>query len=137
VGIVLAVDDSQRTIVSNNGQLTVTGSGDVPLWLIEPELRLSWRQYLGDDHEVFIEPGVAAGWTWADLSIEDDDTGVSIDESDVTFSARVFLRVGARVPTGFAGVEASWMRGDDLDLADNVSGELEEFYIGVFGAFAF
>jgi hypothetical protein len=139
VGVALVLDDSQRTIVSNNGNLTVTGRSDVPLWLIEPEVRLSWRQYLGDAYAFFIEPGAAAGWTIAYLDIDDTDfpSGDSYSESDSTWHTRVFLRVGARALGGFGGIEASWMRGGDLDLADNGDGELEEFYIGIFGALVF
>jgi hypothetical protein len=29
------------------------------------------------------------------------------------------------------------MRGGELDLADNAHGDVEEFYIGIFGALAF
>ena len=138
VGVALVLDDSQRTIVSDDGNLTVTGRGDIPRWLVEPEARLSWRQYFGDEYALFIEPGVAAGWTVGYLDIEaDDDGGDSYSEGDSTWHTRVFLRLGARLQGGFGGIEASWMRGGDLDLADNAGGELEEFYIGVFGSLLF
>ena len=138
-GVALVLDDSQRTIISRNGNLIVTGQSDIPLWLVEPEARLSWRQYFGDAHELFIEPGVAAGWTFAYLDIDADDSPVddSYSEGDSTWHTRVFLRFGARLEGGFGGIEASWMRGGDLDLADNADGEVEEFYLGIFGALVF
>jgi hypothetical protein len=139
VGVSLVLDDSNRTIISNDGNLVVIGHSDVPLWLVEPEARLSWRQYFGDDYQLFIEPGVAAGWTYGYLDIGADDlpTGDSYSEGDSTWHTRVFLRLGARMQGGFGGIEASWMRGGDLDLAENADGELEEFYIGIFGALTF
>ena|SRR5687768_17210818 len=139
VGVDLVTDDTDRVIIANDGNLVVIGRSDVPLWLVEPQARLSWRQYIGDAHELFIEPGIAAGWTFAYLDIESDDSaaGDSYSEGDSTWHARVFLRLGARMPGGFGGIEASWMRGGDLDLADNAEGEIEEFYIGVFGTLVF
>jgi hypothetical protein len=138
VGVTLVLDNSERVIISNDGQLTVIGRSDIPLWLLEPELRLSWRQYLGDDASFFIEPGIAAGAAFAYLSIEDPDTGVELyDASDDTITTSAFLRIGARVEGGLAGIEASWTRGGDLDLADNARGDFEEFYIGLFGSLLF
>src|SRR5206468_5681226 len=63
VGVSLVLDDSSFVIVSSGGAF-FAGSADIPLWFIEPELRLSWRQYLGDGSDWFIEPGVAAGWAF-------------------------------------------------------------------------
>jgi hypothetical protein len=140
VGFSLVADNSERTLIVNNGQLTITGSSDIPLWFLEPELRLSWRQYLGRQNEFFIEPGVAAGGTFGFLSIDDDlDTAEdeTFDESASTFSTRVFLRAGVRASGGFAGLEASYLRGGDMDFAENANGDLEQFYIGIFGALAF
>jgi len=140
VPFALVLDNSQRTIISNGGSLVVIGSSDLPLWFIEPEARLSWRQYIGDASEFFIEPGVAAGWTYGYLDLDDDPDSPgsnSYSEGDSTWHTRVFLRVGARMEGGFGGIEAAWMRGGDLDFADNAQGDLEEFYIGVFGQLTF
>ena len=136
----LVLDNSNRTIISNNGNLIVTGSSDIPLWTLEPELRLSWRQYLGDANQYFIEPGVAGGAFFAFVDIGDDEETAadeSYDESDSALSARAFLRVGVRAEGGFAGIEASYLRSESLDLADNASGEAEQWYIGIFGSLAF
>src|SRR3954465_13913662 len=40
VGVTLVLDNSSRTIVSSGGTTIFVGQSDVPLWLLEPELRL-------------------------------------------------------------------------------------------------
>ena len=138
VGVSLVLDNSSRTIISNNGQLIITGSSDIPLWMLEPELRLSWRQTFGDRGQFFIEPGVGVGVAWGFLEIEiDDDPDNTFEESDSTVFGRAFLRVGAQVSGGTAGFEASYMRGGDVEFADNARGELSEWYVGIFGALQF
>jgi len=136
-GVSLVLDNSNRTIISNDGQLIFFGSSDVPLWTIEPELRLSWRQNLDSNGQFFIEPGVAGGALFGFLELESEDGTDSYDADASTFYARVFLRAGARVTGGIAGVEASYMQGGDLDFGGNASGEVTEFYIGIFGAIQF
>jgi hypothetical protein len=137
----LVLDNSSRTIISNDGNLIITGSSDIPLWTLEPELRLSWRQYIGERKEFFIEPGVAGGALFAFVDIGDDEeTAVvedSYDESDGALSARVFLRAGIRASGGFAGLEASYLASETIDLAENASGQVEQWYIGIFGSLAF
>ena len=137
-GVALVPDNSQFAIVSDGG-LVVVGRSDVPVWLIEPEVRLSWRQSFGEDGQIYVEPGVGAGAVYARLSIDGEDTssGLSFDESDTSFSARAFLNVGARVTGGLAGLQVSYARGGSLDLAENADGEVEEFYIGIFGSLRF
>jgi hypothetical protein len=138
VGFSLVLDNSSRTIISRNGNLLFVGSSDVPLWLMEPELRLSWRQHFGDQHQFFIEPGVGGGWSFAFLELDaDDGSGDSFSESDSTMFGRVFLRAGARVTGGLAGVEGWWTSGDTIDLGGNVEGRLDEWYVGIFGALVF
>jgi len=138
LGVSLVLDDSERAIISDGG-LVVVGSSDVPLWLLEPEFRLSWQQFLGSEQNFFIEPGVGVGGVFANLSIDDEDspTGDSFDEWDSGLSARVFLNVGMIVEGGLAGLQFSYMRGESLDLAENASGEVEQFYVGFFGALRF
>ena len=136
VGVTLVLDNSQRTIISRNGTLVFSGSSDVPLWLLEPELRLSWRQYFGD--YFFIEPGVAGGIAFGFFSLDpQDQTGDSYSQDDSTVFGRAFLRAGARVAGGTAGLEASWLTGGKLDFGGGASGDLSEFYVGVFGAISF
>ena len=117
--------NSQRTIISRNGTLIFAGSSDVPLWLLEPELRVSWRQYFGDNF--FVEPGVAGGIAFGFFSLNpaDGGTGDSYEKDDSTVFGRVFLRAGARVSGG------------KLDFGGGAAGDLSEFYIGIFGALSF
>jgi hypothetical protein len=135
VGVSLVLDDSTTTIISRNGNLIFIGSSQIPLWTIEPELRISWRQPIGDT--LFIEPGVAGGFVFGfvDLHSEDFDDSYHADAS--TAFGRVFLRGGARVTGGYAGIEASYAVGGDLDFGGNASGDFSEFYIGVFGSLSF
>jgi hypothetical protein len=135
LGIGLMFDNSSLRIISSGG-VVIAGHANVPLTLWEPELRLSWRQYFDADRSFFVEPGVAVGIAYANLSF-DTDTGESFDESDSTTTGRVFLNVGGRVGLGAAGLQASYMRGGSMHLADNVNGEVNEFYIGVFGSIRF
>jgi len=138
VGVSMVLDNSTRTIISKDGTLLFAGSGDIPFWLLEPELRLSWRQPLGDQKQFFIEPGIAGGIAWGFLELEaEDGSGDTFDKDDSTLFYRVFLRAGAHVPGGIAGIEASWLSGGNLDLGDNAEGDLGEFYIGIFGTLLF
>ena len=138
VGVSLVLDDTERTIISNGG-LVIIGSSDVPLYLIEPEFRLSWQQFLDAGRHVYIEPGIGVGGVIGNLSLDADATssGRSFDESDAAFSARVFLNLGFRAAGGYAGLQASYMRGQSLDFAENARGDVEEFYIGIFGSLRF
>ena len=138
VGVSMVLDNSTRTIISRNGQLLFAGTGDIPLWTLEPELRLSWRQPLGDQNQFFIEPGIAGGIAWAFLDLEaEDGSGNTFEKDDSTLFYRAFLRIGAHVPGGIAGIDVSWLNGGSLDLGDSPSGDFNEFYIGIFGALLF
>lgn len=138
LGVSLVLDDSQRAIISDGG-LVVVGSSEVPLYLLEPELRVSWQQYFGHGRHFYIEPGIGVGGVIGNLSLDADDTesGESFDESDAGFSARVFLNVGVRATGGYAGLQASYMRGESLEFAENARGEVEQFYVGLFGCLRF
>jgi hypothetical protein len=138
VGVSMVLDNSTRTIIASNGNLLYRGSSEIPLWTLEPELRLSWRQTFGEYNQYFIEPGIAGGVAFAFLELENDDPTVdSYEENDSTFFGRVFLRVGAQVTGGLAGIEASYLTGGDVDLGGDATGDLSEFYIGIFGALLF
>ena len=138
-GVSMVRDNSERTIISNDGNLIIAGSSDVPLFLLEPEFRVSWQQYFGEEQSFFVEPGIGVGAVIANLNVDDEDTasGESFDEWETGLSARVFLNVGFFVPGGVAGIQASYMQGERLDFADNAGGEVEEFYIGFYGALRF
>jgi hypothetical protein len=132
-GIDFVLDNSQHAIISGGG-LVIIGSADVPLTLLEPEARVSWRQYLGEHKTFFIEPGLGVGGAFVNLHLDADDTDHDevFDEWETTWTARAFVTVGFRLPPGFAGFQASYMRGGDVDFASNAGGALEEYYIGFF-----
>ena len=136
-GIGLDLDNSSRVFISNGNGAVIAGSSTIPLWTLEPEFRLSWRQYFNTSHGFFIEPGIAVGAMYAHLDVDNDTTGDSYSESDSTFTGRVFLNTGIRSGPGTAGLQASYMRGGSIDLADNASGDVEEYYIGIFGSIGF
>jgi hypothetical protein len=137
-GTSMVFDDSEFAFISNGGAVVV-GRADIPLFLLEPEFRLSWQQFFGDDKSFYIEPGIGIGGVFGNLSIDSDDTlsGDSFDEWASAFEARVFVNVGFHVEGGLGGVQMSYMRGGDLDFARNAGGEIDEFYIGIFGALRF
>ena len=143
VGWSLAVDDTRGAVISGGNGLIVATTSDVSFMMFEPELRLSWRQPLDRAGDVFIEPGVAAGAAIGWLDVSDAAaagpavTDTDVDDTDTSFQWKVFLRAGVRMATGFAGVEASYMRAEQMEFADDVRGEPSEFYVGVFGAIQF
>ena len=65
---------------SRSATRTVVGSSDVPFLTIEPEARLSWRQYLDARHTWYIEPGIGGGAVagYLDIQPEKGTTGPSI-----------------------------------------------------------
>jgi hypothetical protein len=134
----MVFDNSQFILVSDGGAF-FAGKADVPLWLFEPEVRLSWRQYFDDAQSFFIEPGAAFGGVLANLSLDGQDTstGQSFNEWESTLAARAFLNVGFLVTGGVAGVQASYMRGGEIDFAQNARGDVQEWYVGFFGALRF
>ena len=142
VGISFTLEDVGGVISSGGGGGFIFITGDTGLMLFEPELRLSWRQALGPEEAgFFVEPGIAGGGTFALLDFDDEEVFEAggpedPDEWASTFHARAFLRAGMRVSGGVAGLEAGYMRGGELDFGAT-SGEIQEFYIGIFGALKF
>jgi hypothetical protein len=136
VGVPIVLDNSDRTIISHNGTLIITGSSDIPFFVIEPEVRLSWRQSFG---QFFIEPGVGIGGAFAYLSLDTDgDLGdETFSKWQSTWAARAFIYAGLEVQGGLAGLEVSYMRGGNMDFGDNAQGDISEFYIGIFGTLQF
>ncbi len=138
LGVSMVLDNSNRTIISSNGGLVFYGSSDIPFWLLEPEVRLSWRQAFGRNQEFFVEPGIAGGGAFGFLDLKaPDGSHDSYDANGSTVFGRAFLHIGAEVYGGTAGIDVSWLSGGNMDLGSNASGDLKEFYIGVFGALRF
>ena len=134
-GVSMVLDNSSHAIISNNGTLIVHASADIPFLLLEPEFRVSWRQEF--ESGFFIEPGIGLGGAIGQLHLESDSNGSSYEEWDANFAARAYLNVGFLVPGGIFGVQASYMHSGSLHFAQNVGGEINEFYIGVFGSLMF
>ena len=135
-GFTLVLDNSERALISSDGQLIFIGSSEVPLWLLEPELRISWRQWFNETW--FIEAGVGGGFAFGFLELDADDGSTdSYSENDSTPFGRAFFRAGGQASGGVAGIEGWYLVGDDMDFGGNAAGELNEWYIGIFGALVF
>ena len=142
VGVFVALDDVRGTAVVDDGELIAVSGGDTSLVLAEPEVRVSWRQHFGEDDVAFLEAGAGAGgvFGWLDAGDGEDEEGPDdgdLEETDGALMARVFLRLGFQVTGGLAGIEASYMRGGKMEFGDAVGGEVEEYYLGIFGALKF
>jgi hypothetical protein len=135
LGVSMVLDNSSRTVASRNGTLIIVGSSDVPLWLLEPELSISWRQNFGN---FFIEPGLAGGGVFGFFHIHNvSNTDVSYDADSNTGYGRVFLRAGSTAGLGTFGIQGSFAEGGQLNFGGNAKGDLQEWYVGVYGAFRF
>ena len=138
IGASLVIDNSTHFISSGSNGLIIAGSASVPLWILEPEATASWRQTFGARNQFFIEPGIAGGGAFGYLDLHDVNNPDRYYHADSdTGYGRVFLRAGGLVYTGTFGVEASYLRGGNMNFGGNASGDLEEFYIGLYGAFHF
>ncbi len=139
IGTSFVFDNSIHTIIVNNGSLTIAGSSSIPLWLLEPELSLSWRQTFGKEGQgVFVEPGIAGGGAFGFLDLDNiNGTGNSYTANSSTGYGRVFLRAGGVSGTGIFGLEGSYLQGGHMDFGGSSSGDLKELYIGVFASFRF
>jgi len=137
IGTSLVFDDSDLAIISSGG-VVVVGHSTIPLFTVEPEVRVSWRQEFSDG-KFYVEPGVGIGGMIAHLDIDADQAagGESFNETEANWAARAFVNIGFRTGGGFAGVQLSYLRSGDIDLADNASGDMDEFYLGLFGALRF
>lgn len=144
VGWSIALDDTRGALVSRDGQLFFASSSDVTFMLLEPELRVSWRQWFGEDEAFYVEPGVAVGaaFGWLDVGDSTDDPPSPADDNsfsdwDGGFAWKAFLRAGTRVSDGLAGIEMHYMAAERLEWGDDLGGDPEEFYIGIFGSLRF
>jgi hypothetical protein len=137
IGTSLVFDDSELAIVSSGG-VVVVGRSTIPLFTVEPEARVSWRQEFSDGR-FYVEPGVGLGGMIAHLDIDADQSagGQSFSETEANWAARAFVDIGFRTGGGFAGVQLSYLRSGEIDLAQNASGDMNQFYVGLFGALRF
>ena len=142
-GVSFAVDDTRGTFISDDagGSLFIEGD-DVFFMLFEPEARLALRIPLAEDEATFIEAGVGGGGVLGYLSAGDDEgvddpDDAEIDDTDIAFMGRAFVRLGMHVESGIVGVEASYMQGGRMDFGHGIGGEVSEAYVGIFGALTF
>jgi hypothetical protein len=136
LGASLVLDNSNRTLVLDNGVLTFNGSSEVPLWTLEPELAVSWRQNFGSTF--FIEPGIAGGGMFAFFHLTSSNSNVNdYNANDQTPYGRAFIRAGIFVPNGSAGIEGSYLTGGSLNFGNNITGHASEWYVGIYGALRF
>jgi hypothetical protein len=135
-GVSLVLDNSSHAIISNNGQLIIAGTSDVPLWLLEPQARISWRQSFGN---FFVEPGFGIGGAIGYLSVDGSGSfeGQSYEKWSSAWAGTAYIYAGLQVTGGLAGLEFSYTRGGKLDFGDNARGNLDEYYIGIFGTLQF
>jgi hypothetical protein len=137
IGTSLVFDDSDMAVVSSGG-VVIVGHSTVPQFTVEPEARISWRQPLGNG-AWYVEPGFGFGGAIAHLDVNADQTSSnqSVSETGAAFAGRAFVNVGFNTGGGFAGVQLSYLGSGNLDLVDNASGDLDEFYFGLFGSLRF
>ena len=98
-------------------------AGQLDLFLITPELLLSWRQPVAESW--YLEPGVGVGAVIGAIDFVGLDWGSG-------YSVRPFVRVGYQADTWSAGVEVSYRFGH-LDLGDS-DGDIENLTAGLFVA---
>jgi hypothetical protein len=133
VGVSLVLDNSSFAIVSSGG-VVAFGNADIPFWTIEPELRLSWRQQIGQ--YMFIEPGVAAGFVFGFVDLQ-DEFGASYDANSSTGYGKAFLRVGFDGGGASWGLEGFYAAGGHMDFGGDASGDFREWYVGLYGSLSF
>ena len=93
---------------------------------------MSWRQ---EFNMFFIEPGIGLGGAIGQLRLKSDTQ--TYEKWDANFAARAFFNVGFQVPGGMFGFQGSYMHGGHLEFGQNVKGDVNEFYIGIFGSLVF
>ena len=98
-------------------------SGQADLFLITPELLLSWRQPIAE--HIYLEPGVGIGAVIGAV----DFLGV---EWGAGYSVRPFIRLGYQFDSWATGIEAAYRFGNlDLGGADD---DIQNLSVGVFFA---
>ena len=93
---------------------------EMELFLVTPEVLVSWRQPLGN--KFYVEPGVGVGVVIGYLYAFGDDVAAG-------YSIRPFVRLGYDAGRWMAGLEAGWQFGA-VDL-----GEVEDVRVFTFGGF--
>jgi len=131
--------DTDTVITIDNGHETHVIFADQweSLSYLEPEFQISWRLSVAGHDAWIIEPGLGLGAAIAQYAIVDDWwwDGDHDSEWDATWSVRPFLRIAYNEEHWMVGLETSYMFGGNLDLTDQVHGDVREFYAGAFFGF--
>lgn len=134
--------NSNTIITINNGNDTEVIFADQ--WegvsLLVPEFQISWRATLAGHDVWFIEPGVGVGAAFANYYVADnwwwgDENDNDTSEWDSTATVRPFVRAGLQGEQFMGGIEASYLFGGNIELTDQVHGDLNELYVGGFFGF--
>jgi len=131
--------DGSATVIDDDGNIFFADADDYEqLFLLTPELQLSWRQEL--EKGWLIEGGVGigaiAGFYAAGEEFFGEFYDQDLDESDITWSLRPFIRAGYDNGRMRYGIEASYQWGGNLDFTNEIGGDVEQWNVGVFFAFA-
>ena len=131
--------DGSATFIDDDGDVFFADADDYEqLFLLNPELQLSWREQLRDGW--MIEGGVGlgaiAGFYTAGEQFFDEFYDQDLSESDITWSVRPFIRAGYDNGRLRIGIEGSYRWGGNLDFTNEIGGDVEQWNVGVFFAFA-
>ena len=131
--------DGSALFIDDDGDIVVADADDYEqVFLWTPELQLSWRERW--DNGWMLEGGVGVGGVVgvyaAGDQFFDEFYDQDLNESDFTFFVRPFVRAAYRDEGFSVGLEASYMWGGSVEFTDEVGGDVEEWYVGVFFGFA-
>jgi len=131
--------DGSAVFIDDDGDIIIADADDYEqLFLWTPELQLSWRQRWESGWS--LEGGVGLGGVFALYTAGeqffDEFYDEDLDEGDITYSVRPFVRVGYREGGFHGGLEASYLWGGNLDFTKEIGGEVNEWYVGVFFSFS-
>jgi hypothetical protein len=127
--------DGTATFIDDDGDVIFADADDYEqLFLWTPEVQLSWRERWGDGWMIEGGVGVGAviGFYSAGEQFFDEFYDEDLSESDLTWSARPFVRTGYDNGRLTVGLEASYLWGGSLEFTDEIGGDVQEWYVGVF-----
>ena len=130
--------DDGGDVVIVNGIAFIEGNRYTQLSLITPELEVAWRQPLAD--KWYIEPGLAGMFIVGNYT-RGEDFYYAVDEDlnrwRVGGGGRSFIRLGYNGWDRWTvGIEGSYSYGW-LDFSDDIGGDIQQAYMGVFAAYRF
>jgi hypothetical protein len=131
-------NDNRGDVVVVNDLVFFEASNYTQLSLFTPELEVSWRQWL--DQRWYLEPGAAATFLVGNYVKGEEFLGYvdeDIDRWRVGGGGRAFVRLGYNGWDRWSvGLEGSYAYGW-LDFGDDVGGDIQQAYLGIFAAYRF